>query len=110
MTSPRRHRLRLNTKSLLVVSGLWLSVGMTPLADSDHNAARRLQQAGAILPLETIIERAQAVHPGRIIEVELEEKHGRYIYEIESVDKKGQVQEMKFDAKSGKLLSSKRDD
>ncbi len=110
MTEPCRHSLRLNIKSLLVISSLWLCVGMAPQADSDHDEARRLQQAGDILPLEKILERAQAVHPGRIIEVELEEKHGRYIYEIESLGNDGQVQEMKFDAKNGELLSSEKDD
>ena len=110
MTEARRHSLRLNIRSLLVIGGLWLCLGMAPRADSDHDQARRLQQAGDILPLEKILDRVQAIQAGRVIEVELEQKHGQYIYEIESVDAGGQVHEMKFDAKSGKLLSIKKDD
>lgn len=98
--------------ALILMSGLWLASGSALSADSDQEQARRLQQAGKILPLGKILERARTVHPGRIIEVELEQKGGRYIYEIESVDREGHVREMQFDARSGALLTSenKKDD
>ena len=79
-------------------------------SDDDHEKARRLQQAGAILPLETIIEKAQAIHPGRILEVELETKHGQYQYEIELIDESGHVWEMKFDSQTGQLLKQELED
>lgn len=100
----------MSSKSLLLISGLWLAIGMVGHADSDHDEARRLQELGDILSLEEILQRARSVHPGRIIEVELDKKHGRYIYEIESVGKSGLVWEMRFDAKSGELLSAEKDD
>ncbi len=49
-------------------------------------------------------------HPGRIMEVELEKKRNRYIYEIELVDKNGKVWELKIDAATGSLLSREEDD
>lgn len=99
-----------NFRMMTFIGALWLASGSALLADSDHDRARQLQQAGDILPLEKILENAQATHPGRIIEVELEKEHGRYIYEIESVDESGHVREMKFDARTGALLSSEMDD
>ena len=87
-----------------------LLISFPVIASDDHEEARRLQQAGAILPLEIIIEKAQAIHPGRILEVELEEKHDRYYYEIELLDKNGRVWEMKFDSKTGQLLKQEQDD
>jgi uncharacterized membrane protein YkoI len=83
---------------------------VTPaMASDDHDEARRLQQAGDILPLETIIEKAQAIHPGRLLEVELESEHDRYYYEIELLDDKGRVWEMKLDSQTGQLITQEED-
>ncbi len=79
------------------------------LADSDHELARELKQAGDILALEQILEKAQQLHPGHVLEVELEKEQQRYIYEIETVDTKGNVWEMQYDAKTGELLKSKKE-
>lgn len=73
-------------------------------ADSDHVAARRLREAGEIMPLEKIVERARAEKPGDILESELKQKGGRYIYEIEILDAGGRVWELRLDARSGELI------
>lgn len=78
-------------------------------ADDDHDRAKRLKEAGEILPLERIVEMAKKDHPGRLLEAELEEKKGRFIYELELLDKEGIVWELKYDAKSGELLKEKRE-
>ena len=66
-------------------------------------------KAGEILPLEKIIERARAEHPGKILETDLDMELGRYVYEVELLDDKGTVWEMELDAKTGELLRSKID-
>ena len=66
-----------------------------------------LQKSGEILPQETILERAKAHTPGKIVETELERKHGRYVYEVEVVGDDGVKTELKYDAKTGQLISSK---
>jgi uncharacterized membrane protein YkoI len=78
--------------------------------DVDAGEAARLSKAGEILPLEKILERAQAEHQGKVIETELEHKRGRYVYEVEILDDKGLVWELKLDAKTGTIIKSKRDD
>jgi uncharacterized membrane protein YkoI len=75
----------------------------------EYDEVRSLQQRGAILPLQQILERARRYHEGRVLETELEQKGERYIYEIELVDDQGQVWELKFDAASGELLKEKRE-
>jgi uncharacterized membrane protein YkoI len=79
-------------------------------ADADHLTARRLRDAGQILSLERIAERAHAEKPGEILETELKQKHGRYIYEIEILDNGGRVWELKFDARSGALIKLEKED
>lgn len=90
---------------LLAVGSALALTGMV-MADDDHEQARRLREAGDILPLETILQRAQARHPGRVLEVELESEHGRHVYEIEILDAQGVVQELYVDAHSGELLKT----
>ena len=90
----------------LITSVSWIGFS---LADSQEKA-RELQKKGDILPLETIVQKARSVHPGKVLEVELEHEHGQYIYELEILDKNGHVMKMKYDAKTGKLLKSKKDD
>ena len=80
------------------------------LADDEHMEARRLKEAGSILPLEQILESVRKHHYGRILEVELESEHGRYVYEIELLEANGRVRKMEIDAVSGELLKSKRKD
>lgn len=76
----------------------------------DHERAWHLQRMGKILPLEEILRRAQQHRPGRILEVALEEKDERVIYELELADGDDQVWELLYDAQNGALLKEKRED
>lgn len=80
------------------------------MADDDQDKAHRLRQQGTILPLEKIIQAARNIHPGRIVEAELDRERGVYVYEIEIVDNNGRVWEMKFNAKDATLISSEQED
>lgn len=79
--------------------------------DDDHasESARHLRERGDIVPLERIVEAAQSIHPGRLIRTEFETKNGRYIYEIEMLDKDGTVWELKFDAATGAFIKQERE-
>lgn len=99
--------------SLPVVAGLVLLSlfpGRSLVADDDSERARLLQQRGNILPLEQIIESAMAVKSGQILETELDEDDGRYLYELEILDEQGQVWELELDASSGELIELKNED
>ncbi len=93
---------------LMGLSGLFV---LTPgLSDEDHQQARRLKELGEILPLEKIIKAAKARQPGRVIEVELEKKDGRHIYEVELLNMQGEIWELYFDAATGELIKHERED
>tara|TARA_R110001592_G_scaffold175466_5_gene414697 strand:- start:19591 stop:19935 length:345 start_codon:yes stop_codon:yes gene_type:complete len=76
----------------------------------DYEKAKELVDAGKILPLERILEELNKRSTGRVIEVELELKKGRLIYEIEQIDAHGLVREYIFDAADGHLLMEKVED
>lgn len=80
------------------------------IADGDHLKAKALVEAGSIIPLEQILKQVATDHPGRIIEVEFEQEHGQYLYEIELVDEKGLVWELEYDAKNGNLIEKEQED
>ena len=97
--------------SLILLLFFCLTIPSVVIAkDIDQDDAKILRQQGVILPLEQILQAAQKLHPGRVIEVDLEKKKHLYIYEIEIADNDGQVWELKFNASDATLLSQERDD
>ena len=95
---------------LFVVSFAATTVTTDAVADDDHEQARRLKESGQILSLEQILKAAQSVHSGRVLEVELDNEKGRYVYEVELLDERGEVWELYFDAANGKLIKRERED
>jgi uncharacterized membrane protein YkoI len=79
-------------------------------ADEGPVVAKRLSDAGVILPLEKILAAARKIKPGEVLETELERKSRGYVYEIEILDARGQVWEVKLDAKTGELIKLERED
>ena len=76
----------------------------------DQDRARRAVEAGEILPLSEILLTAEAAHPGRVIEVELDRDDGRWVYELELVSPTGQLYEMEIDAATGHILEIEQED
>lgn len=90
-------------------AGLLLTGGSV-LADDDLREAKRLQDAGTILPLETILKKTAELYPGgRVMETDFDDAFNRYVYEIEVVDAKGVVWDVDFDAKTGEVLKRHQD-
>ncbi len=73
----------------------------------DHERARRALQAGEILPLTEVLATLEHSHPGQILEVELENERGIWIYEIKLLQEGGRVHKLEVDARSGELLRSR---
>lgn len=81
-----------------------------PAQAGDTARARALARDGVILPLEDILDRARDIKPGRVIDIDLDRDDGRYIYEIEILDKQGRVWELEFNASTGELYKLELDD
>ncbi len=76
---------------------------------ADHDEAYRLRQSGEILPLSELVQRAQEIHPGQLLETELKQRRGRYIYEIEIRGEDNNYYELYFDAATGELLRQEQE-
>lgn len=73
----------------------------------DHDRARRAVQAGEVVPLRTILDNVARDFPGDVIETELEEAHGAFIYEIKLISPEGRVMKLIYDARDGSLIKVK---
>ena len=107
----------------LIKTGLLLSLTLLSLQGlasdntrhNDENQAQALQllKAGKILPLERILEITRKELGGNILEVELEQSkklpNTPYIYELEILNDKGQVWEIKIDAQTGDIIEREQE-
>lgn len=101
--------MRLITLSMLPLAIL---LAATPAASRDLNQdeALQLRREGLILPLESILQRVSEFHPGaRLLEAELEEDDGVYIYEIELLTVDGVARELEINAQDGRVLQDEED-
>lgn len=93
---------------LAAVAVLAPGVGLSD--DIGHEAARRLVEAGTILPLSEVLERVYAEVPGKLLETELEYDDDGLVYEIKVLRPGGRVQEIEVDAATGRILAIEDDD
>lgn len=94
----------------VLLAGMIVFTNNSAKADINQQTARQLLSTGQILSLEKITKLAKAIKPGEVLEAELERKKGIYVYEVELLDARSQVWEIKLDAKTGKLLKMERED
>ncbi|WP_339447629.1 PepSY domain-containing protein [Pseudomonas sp. EA_5y_Pfl2_R50] len=78
--------------------------------DLGPDEALNLRRQGVILPLEQVLQQAMDRYPGaKLLEVELEEKHDVYIYEVELLTVQGVARELHLKADTGELVKDKED-
>jgi len=95
---------------LSVVLVMMLAAAPAVSRDLDQDEVLRLRREGLIQPLESLLQRAMQRHPGaRLLEAELEEDDGLYVYEIELVTADGIARELEFNARDGRLLKDEQD-
>lgn len=78
--------------------------------NDDHERARQALQSGQILPLRTVLETLERNHPGKVLEVELEQKDGLWIYTVKLLQADGQLVKLMLDAKSAVIFEQKSRD
>jgi uncharacterized membrane protein YkoI len=85
----------------LVSSPAWAS-------DShDQERARAALEAGQIRPLVEILAGVERRYLGRVIETELDQEDGHWVYEFKLLPSTGRVFKLEVDATTGTVLRSK---
>ena len=70
----------------------------------DQERACEAVLKGEIVPLSDALNVVNKAFGGEVIEVELEDEHGRFVYEIKVLQNTGKVLEVELDAKSLEIL------
>ncbi len=88
-----------------------LLAGSVNARDLSQNEALQLREQGRIIALEKLLQLVEQRHPqASLLEVELEEDDGIYIYEVELATREGIVRELEINAASGKILKDEEED
>ena len=96
---------------LFAVAALTATAGIAQARDLGPDEALKLRDAGTILSFEKLNEAALAKYPsGKIEDTELEQEHGRYVYQVEVRDAQGVQWDVELDAVNGQILQEHRDD
>lgn len=100
MNLPFRHRCALPA----LVLAFLLCPAPAVADSSDQDRARAALEAGRVLPLDTLLDRLAREHPGRLLEVELEEEGGRLVYEVKLLQPDGRLLKLELDAATGEVV------
>ncbi len=94
-----------------VSATLLMGAGIAQAKDVSPSKTVELSTSGAIMAFEKLDAAALAEHPGAsILETDLEESYGRYIYQVEVRDTKGQKWDVELDAATAEVLKNQQDD
>ena len=97
--------------ALCVSAALLMGAGIAQAKDVSPAKTVELSNSGAIMPFEKLNAAVLAQHPGAsILDTELEETYGRYIYQVDVRDEKGQKWEVELDAKTAEVVKNQQDD
>lgn len=72
----------------------------------DQDDAREAVRTGSAMALRKAMKRAKDQTEGRIIDVKLERKSGKFIYVFTVVEPSGRIKRLKMDAVSGKFAGA----
>lgn len=92
---------------------LVLVAGINPqlqASDIDRDEIMHLVETGQIQSLEQILSRYPEQQFGKLLDLEVEEEHGRIEYELEFLHRDGRVIELKIDASNGEILEQEYKD
>lgn len=74
-------------------------LGGDAAADDGHDRAREALRRGEIAPLDAVLAEVRRRGLGTVLEVELEQHDGRWIYEVETLRPDGLVTKTHLDAR-----------
>jgi len=96
--------------ALSAASIIAMTASLAHARDLGPDEALRLRDAGTIVSFEKLNATALTEHPGStVIQTELEEEYGKYIYQVELSDPQGIEWDLELDAVSGQVLKDHQD-
>ncbi|MFA5632633.1 MAG: PepSY domain-containing protein [Porticoccaceae bacterium] len=97
----------------LIIAASLSAFAVAPVVadDVDHAQAMDLVEKGTIKDPRELNEAALELHPGaKIVDTELENEYGKYVYKLELRDSANVEWDVAIDAASGAVLENRQDD
>jgi len=94
--------------TLFVIGPVWGDANVKGMKDVGKQAAE--MAAAAKVTIDQAIKTALAKVPGKVIEVELEKKYSKLLWEVEVVTAENKVMEVHIDAESGMVVNVSEED
>jgi uncharacterized membrane protein YkoI len=89
----------------LVLAALLHPVASLPsLADSDQDRARQCAQSGECVPLNQVLKSVRRQYKGQVLDTQLFNAGGRWVYRVRILGKDGQVRDVGVDGRSGQII------
>lgn len=83
---------------------LMLMSTMPAHADSEQDRARAAVDAGEVKPLNQILRSVRQQYKGQVLDSQLFDQGGRWVYRVRLLTKDGKVLDIGVDGKSGRIL------
>src|SRR5574341_157579 len=99
---------KLGFSAVMLIAAV-LAVTGSAWSDSDEGKKKAEMAAAAKVPIDQAIKAASDKAPGKVIEAELENKHGKIVWEIEVVTAEGKTVEVHVDADSGAVIDTEEE-
>lgn len=97
--------MRIGLASLLILA----TVAVTPaepraFTGSEQDNARQAVESGEIRSLKDILRGVRGQVDGQVLDTQLQESGGRYVYRVKVLGNDGRVRVLMVDARSGRIL------
>ena len=98
-----RRRLRLGLCLMLLLAAAPFAPGPA-LADNDQDRARAAVQSGEVRPLNQILKSVRKQYKGQVLDAQLLDFGGQWVYRVRLLTKDGQVLDIAVDGQSGQII------
>ena len=95
-----RHRLA----GILGVAALLLA-GTPAWPDSDQDRARTAVESGEVQPLKSILRSVRRQYDGQVLDADLSDRGGTWMYRVRVLTKDGRVLDIDIDGRSGQVVA-----
>jgi uncharacterized membrane protein YkoI len=97
-------RVRPLIRGLVLAALLHSGASMPTLADSDQDRARKCAQSGECVPLNQVLKSVRRQYKGQVLDTQLFDAGGRWVYRVRILGKDGQVRDVGVDGRSGQII------
>lgn len=97
-------RRRLFCLGLACLAAAFLLAAAPASADSDQDRARAAVQSGQVKPLNQILKAVRKQYKGEVLDAQLLDLGGAWIYRVRVLTKDGQVLDIGVDGQSGQII------